>query len=134
MRTFLSLLFVLAVATLVPGEALAACNGLTCEQPEVTAGAGALTAAYVAQTPDQGWVATNTAPAAHPYTYRLLNPCVVATDAGDPCQDNDDRACPALPGQVVSEFLIQQRRLVLPTGTTVDGFPVPAGTPIGEAV
>src|SRR5690349_9469364 len=93
----------------------------SCDGPQVGIGAGALTAAYVAQDQNRAWVASNAAPPAHPYIYRLLSPCAAATAAGEPCQDSDDRACPSGPDQVVRELVLQQRRVVVPDVAEIDG-------------
>ncbi len=95
--------------------------------------AGALTAAYAAQTEAGLWVASNAAPANPPYTYRLQSPCQVDTAAGGDCRPDDDALCPAPPGRVVQTMVIEQQRLVLADGSTVDGFDS-AGLPPGSAV
>jgi hypothetical protein len=102
-----------------------------CEEPDVGIGQGALTAAYVAADAGGLRVASNAAPEAHPYTYRLLTPCAAAQAAGEPCQDSDDRACPNGPEQVVRELVVQQRRVVVPGLAEIDGLPVPTGVPAG---
>jgi hypothetical protein len=102
-----------------------------CEEPVVGIGDGSLTAAYVAADGGGFLVATNAAPGAHPYTYRLLTPCAAAQAAGEPCQDSDDRACPSTPGQVTRELILQQRRVVVAGLTEIDGLPVPAGVAAG---
>ncbi len=96
-----------------------------------------MTAAYVQQTPEGAWAATNSAPVEHPYTYQLSDPCVVNDRATGSCTRADDVECMSPPGRVVENLVIEQRRLAIsgPDGTTtVDGFAsggVPAGTPVG---
>ncbi len=97
--------------------------------PDVDYIPGALTAAYVAQNAAGTWVASNEAPADPPYTYRLQTPCEIDTAAGDDCRSDDDALCPSPPDRVVQVMVIEQQRLVLPDGTTVDGFdPAPGAT------
>src|SRR3712207_7096089 len=45
-----------------------------------------------------------------------------------------DVACPAAPDRVVEMRVIEQRRLVLPDGTAVDGLAVPPGTAPGTPI
>src|SRR4051794_8813957 len=105
--------------------------------PVVEAAPGALTAAYVSTAPGGSWVATNAAPIAHPYTYRLIDPCVVNDATTGRCQGRDFRDCPTSADRVADFRLIQQQRLVLPDGSTVDGFDPSGsspGTPVGPWV
>lgn len=136
LRTFMLIAF---LATLVPAppDALAAdenCGRRAC--PDVEYQPGALTAAYVEVQPGTSWVASNDAPAAHPWTYRLLSPCDVDAAAGDTCRPDDDALCASAPDRVVQVTVIEQQRLVLPDGTTIDGWQplpgTPPGTPVGE--
>jgi hypothetical protein len=123
-------LLVLGLAT----EASAECTVWNCDEPEVSAGHGTLNAAYVAAEPGESWVASTSAPEAHPYTYRLIDPCVENDTTTGNCQGVDFRACPTPPDRVADFLLIQQRRVVLPDGTTTDGFAVTPGTPPGTGV
>jgi hypothetical protein len=138
-----------AFALSAPATAQAACDRWTgCDgQAEVGVGRGDLTAAYVEQTPGGGRVASNTAPAEHPYTYQLSHPCVVDDRQNGACRGTDFRECPAAPGRVVEDLVSERRRLVItkppapgdppgPVKTTVDGFnafdpTTPVGTPVG---
>jgi hypothetical protein len=104
----------------------------------VGTGKGSLTATYVEQTPAGSYIASNSAPAEHPFIYQLSEPCVVDDRVDGACRASDFRTCPSPPGRVVEDLVIERRRLVVTnvdgTGTTtVDGFP--AGTdPVGTAV
>lgn len=101
--------------------------------PHVDTAPGALTAAYVAQS-DGAWMASNDAPADSPHAYRLRTPCQVDSSAGDACRADDEALCPAPPDRIVQVMVIEQQRIVLPDGTTIDGFdPLGAapGTPVG---
>lgn len=123
-----------------PSAADAACNAYVCDAPEVGTGAGSLTATFMSQSPDGRWAASNSAPAEHPYTYQLSDPCVVNDRETGFCNRTDDNQCPAPPGRVVEDLVIEQRRLAItgPAGTTtVDGSPTggaPVGTPVGPWV
>src|SRR3712207_1382968 len=55
---------------------------LSCDGPEVGLAPGAVTARYAAQVDDSAWVASNSAPVDHPYTYQLFTPCAIDTAAG----------------------------------------------------
>jgi hypothetical protein len=96
-----------------------------------------LTATYLEQTPGSGWIASDAAPVEHPYTYQLSNPCVVSDRETGNCDASDYVECPAPPGRVLEDLVVEQRRLAItgPDGTiTVDDFPTggaPAGTPVG---
>lgn len=125
--------------------ATAACTTWTCDAgPEVNTAKGEFTAAYVTQSPGGSYIASNDAPAAHPYTYQLSEPCVVDDRNTGACRGTDFRDCPSPPDRVVKDLIIERRRLVLPdasgtgTGTTtIDGFPVgnaAVGTAVGDWV
>ena len=101
--------------------------------PVVETTPGALTAAYVVASPGDSWMASNAAPSAHPYTYRLSTPCELDTAAGGACRPDDDALCPAPPDRVVQVMVVEQQRVVLPDGSTADGFD-PSGSPPGTAV
>jgi hypothetical protein len=124
---------VLLFLTRASAASAADCSGITCDGPEVTAGNGALNASYLSQTPD-GWVASNDGDPANPYTYRLSNPCVVNDQNTGACQGTDFKTCVAPAGRVVEDLVVEKRRLVLPDGTTVDGFGVAPGTAPGTQV
>src|SRR3712207_5337476 len=124
----IGLLFSLQLQT-----AYAACDTYVCDGPNVSTGTEVLNVAFVTST-NGGWAASNTAPLAHPYTYRLIDPCILNDAAVGSCNRQDFRECPA-PLDRVTDFLeIQQRRLVLPNGTTADGFEVTPGTAPGTPV
>ncbi len=116
----------------VAPAAAADCGRAVC--PDVRPNSGALTAAYLATSDGASWLAEPSAPEAHPYTYRLIDPCVANDAETGNCQGLDFRDCPAAPDRVVDFLLIQQQRRVLPDGTTTDGFPVPAGSAPGTAL
>jgi hypothetical protein len=123
----------LAISVAIAFPALAENCRLTCPNPNVGIGSGALTASYI----DSSFgvpIASNMVTADSPYTYRLLFPCAAAQEAGEPCQDSDDRACDAPADRVIRELVLQQRRLVLQNGATIDGYPVDQGTPPGTPV
>jgi hypothetical protein len=101
--------------------------------PAVEAASGAITATYVFTASDGFPVASNAAPVAHPYTYRLIDPCVANDATTGGCQGQDFRDCPTPADRVADFRLIQQQRLVLPDGGTVDGFDS-GGSPPGTAV
>jgi hypothetical protein len=84
-------------------------------------------------------VASNSAPVEHPYTYQLSHPCVIDDRENGGCRASDFVVCPAPPGRVVEDLVMERRRLVITnedgTGTTTeDGFPagnLPVGAPVG---
>jgi hypothetical protein len=140
-RVLIAACLVLASYAIAVPAARAAPGDPPCRRghcPEVATGQGSFTASYMEQTPG-GWVASNGAPAEHPYTYRLSHPCVVDDRETQTCRASDFRECPAPPDRVIEDLVIEQRRLVItdPAGTgttTVDGFPAaasPVGTPVG---
>ncbi|TYP90832.1 hypothetical protein [Blastococcus xanthinilyticus] len=146
MRRLAITLCVLAAWIVVNASVAQACVGLDCDDPVVTTGQGALTAAYLEQGPGGSGVASNSPPPNHPYTYRLSHPCVVDDRENGGCRASDFRECPAPPDRVVEDLVPEQRRLALPGpdvdgdgnpdgGTvTTDGFPTdgaPVGTPVG---
>src|SRR3954451_19410725 len=110
------------------------CSAYVCDTPEVSTGNGTLNAAYVTETQGESWAASNSAPEAHPYIYRLIDPCVENDAETGSCQRVDFRACPTPPDRVADFLLIQQRRIVLPDGTTADGSQVPPGIPPGTPI
>src|SRR5687768_15835396 len=77
--------------------------------PHVENGPGVITASLVEQTAGGGWVASNAAPVEHPYTYRLSHPCVVDDRVSGACRPSDFRECPAEPGRVVEDLVMEQR-------------------------
>lgn len=126
----------LFLAVAVPmGLAVADENGcrLSCPSPEVGVGEGVLNAAYASEIAGS-WIATNEITEPQPYTYRLITPCAIDTAAGDGCRPDDDELCPTPPDQFAAFLVVQQRRLVLPGDTTIDGSPVAPGTPVGTPV
>jgi hypothetical protein len=135
------LLSVIAFALLIIGldaASAANCTGITCEHPQVAAGPGALTAAYVSQQPGGSWAASNEAPADRPYTYALQRPCVVDDRDNGGCRPSDFQQCPQAPGRVVEDLIAEQRRLVMAGGRVADdeqGTYTPApGTAVGTEV
>lgn len=138
MRHVLVTVIATGLVTLSAFSPAQACAGLTCDEgPEVETGAGSLEASYVEQSPGGTWLASNNAPVEHPYTYQLSDPCVVNDRENGACRPSDDFECPAPPGRVVEDLIVEQRRLAI-TGqdgtTTIDGFPTgdaPVGTPVG---
>jgi hypothetical protein len=139
-RRVLAVIAVSAVLLASPTLASADCSNFVCpDGPEVATGQGSFTATYVGRTAGGGWVASNSAPVEHPYTYQLSHPCVIDDRDIQGCRASDFRECPSAPDRVVEDLVIEQRRLVITneagTGTTtVDGFPAgasPVGTPVG---
>jgi hypothetical protein len=125
-------LLVAVTAFVVVNDSLA--NGAPCRrtcEPDVATGEGELLASYVVGDPGGGLTASNSPPAPQPYTWRLRGPC--DTWVGD-CPANLDQACESAPDRVVRFLSIQQRRLVQPDGTTVDGFVVDPPEPPSTAV
>ena len=59
---------------------------------------GLVQRAYLEQTAGGTWIATNSAPAEHPYTYQLSHPCVVDDRNNRACRASDFRECPAATG------------------------------------
>jgi len=115
-----------------PALAAGSCGFQTC--PDVGAAPNALTASYVTASDGGSWAASNAAPIEQPWTYRLTKPCAISDEEAGACGPADFRDCPAPPDRVVEDFVIEQRRLVLPGDRTVDGFPTsgqPPGTPVG---
>jgi hypothetical protein len=102
--------------------------------PEVTYTPGAINAANVAQGPGGGWVANNEVSGAPSYTYQLSKPCVVDDRTNGFCRATDFVACPAALDRIIENYIIEQRRLVLPDGTTADGYVPPTGAAPGSAV
>ena len=120
------------VTFLLPLPASAYGDDATCGRgvcPSVDIAPGALTAAYATQTAGNQWVASNEAPTAHPYTYRLLRPCQADAAAGGLCRPDDDAVCESPPGRVVQLSVVERQRLVLPDGSTVDGFDAAGNLP-----
>ncbi|MCU1669533.1 MAG: hypothetical protein JWP40_2460 [Blastococcus sp.] len=95
---------------------------------------GAVTARYASQNDSGAWLASNDAPDNLPYTYRLSNPCIVNDQNTGACQGTDFRDCVAPPGRAVQDLVIEERRLVLADGRTIDNFAVPPGTAPGTQV
>lgn len=127
-----ALVLLLPFLSAYPAFAEGDCGQRIC--PEVRPIPGALTAAYAAQDATGQWIATNEAPVDSPYTYRLQSPCQVDAAAGDACRPDDDALCPSTPDRVVRTMVVEQQRLVLADGTTIDGFSsagLPPGTPVG---
>src|SRR5919112_682495 len=104
------------------------CSRIFC--PEVNTAPGALTASVAVET-DGSWIVSNDAVETSPYTYRLRTPCEVDTAAGNACRPDDDAVCPAGADRVVMVMVLERMRLVLPDGTTEDGFVPPAGSAPG---
>jgi hypothetical protein len=129
----------LAIAVCIIGTSIARADN-DCDRrfcPVVETASGAITATYVSTDSGSSWVASNVAPVAHPYTYRLIDPCVVNDATTGSCQGQDFRDCPTPVDRVADFRLIQQQRLVLPDGSTVDGFDPSGslpGTPVGPWV
>jgi hypothetical protein len=122
------------VLTLASLPALGADCRRHCSDPEVGFDNGALTASYVASNAGSGWSASNSAPVEHPYTYRLIDPCVANDATTGSCNGQDFRGCPSPPDRVIDFLLIQERRLVLSDGTAADNFPVDPGLVPGTQV
>src|SRR3954447_18946887 len=75
--------------------------------PVVETAPGAITAAYISAASGGSWVASNIAPVAHPYTYRLIDPCVANDATTGSCQGRDFRDCPP-PADRVADFRLIQ--------------------------
>ena len=116
-----TLLALTAATAAMTGPANAACQNFVCDEPDVATGQGVLLASYVSQS-GGNWVASNATPENHPYTYRLRNTCEIDTAAGGSCRPDADVVCPAPPNAVAELLVVEQCRLVLPDGTTGDGF------------
>lgn len=82
-------------------------------------------------SPGGGYAASNAAPEAQPFTWRLTSPCSTWTE--NDCNPTTDQPCPAPPDRVIRFLNVEQRRLVLPDGTTTDGYPTGGAAP-GTAV
>jgi hypothetical protein len=114
---------------------LASCGPRIC--PDVETSPGGLTASYLERSAGGGWVASNSAPAEHPWTYQLSHPCVVDDRESGACRGSDFQECDSPPGRVVEDLIPEQRRLVLAgegdTTRTIDGYD-PRGAPVGAPV
>jgi hypothetical protein len=128
-----------ACAVAAPAAQAAPGDGQPCrrgECPAVETGPGSLTAAYVSHETGV-WIATNSAPIFHPYTYQLSRPCVIDDRENGSCRPSDFRECPSPPDRVIEDLVFEQRRLVIPDEnglpTTDDEFD-PGDAPIGTAV
>ena len=108
------------------------CGFLLC--PDVEYHPGALRASYVDQEADGNWVASNRAAELPTYLYQLTDPCVIDDRNAEACRGIDFKDCPAPPDRVVEDLIIERQRLVLPDGTTVDGFVPSAGSAVGAGV
>lgn len=140
MRRLLACLALILTATAIAPAARADhvdCGRRIC--PHVEAGPGTFTAADVYME-NGGWVASNIVPPEPRYTYQLSHPCVVDDRENGACRGSDFRICPAAPGRVVEDLVIERKRLVItadtPGGgtTTDDGFDPEdnaVGTPVG---
>jgi hypothetical protein len=132
-----AVLAICLVALLTPSVAQAAgeCGFIVCT--DVSFSPGTITAAHVEQVDGARYVATNDAPAAPPYRYQLSRPCVVDDRDNGACRPSDFRTCPAPPGRIVEDLVVERQNLVLPDRpTTIDGFtPLSGsapGTPVGD--
>lgn len=101
--------------------------------PVVDFAPGTLTASHLERAPGNSWVASNAAPDVPEFRYQLSRPCVVNDRETETCTRVDFVACPAPPGRVVQNLIIERQRLVQPDGTAA-GLGVPAGTPPGSPV
>ena len=110
------------------------CGAIVCIDE---ASPGALSSSYVEQGPGGQWIASNNAPAEHPYRYQLSHPCVVDDRENGGCRASDFITCPAPPDRVVENMILERQNLVLSNRpTTIDGIqPLPGqlpGTPVGN--
>ncbi|CAA9218105.1 MAG: hypothetical protein AVDCRST_MAG57-442, partial [uncultured Blastococcus sp.] len=66
------------------------------------------------------------------------HPCVIDDRENGACRASDFRVCPAAPGRVIEDLVIEQQRLVIsdgtPTGTTTDDGYDPEDNPVGTPV
>src|SRR4051794_11842696 len=86
---------------------------ISCDGPEVGLAPDALTASFATQGPGSEWIATNSAPLNHPWTYQLSTPCQLDTAAGGLCRPDDDTVCATAPDRVSQVMVILRQRLVL---------------------
>ena len=121
------------ISSALAGVASAACDRYTgCDSPEVGAGRGSLTAAYVDDSIGVR-TASNTAPPLHPYTYRLTHPCVWDDSEAGGCRSTDFYDCAGVLGRVVEDLVFERRPIFLPgavydTDITPPTAELPAGT------
>src|SRR3954447_1783221 len=131
-RIWLLCLPLVAVVALLSGPAWANdCNFRGCgDGPRVVTGDGELTALYFEANGTLGY-ASNNAPSPQPYKWRLRKQCQLTDPNIGGCAPNQ-ATCDAPAGRLVSYYIVQRQRVVLPDRSPVDNSPPPAEAPIGS--
>src|SRR4051812_49341457 len=113
---------------LAAGDDTTNCRRGSC--PHVDTGSGSLVASYFERAGSIGY-ASNSPPAPQPYRWRLRTPCEIDDQVVGGCAPGQNN-CTGPSDRVITYYIVQAQRLVLPDRSIVDGLAPPPGIPVGK--